>query len=175
MATFTQTDIATLAENARNGQSDLRLAVVKVWDTYQDGQGDMDAVTEAARTIYNASTHVGNSGKIAKSSDPVLRQLLNCVANNCEDAEGVQYSLKLADRETGSYVVQMKPKKGGDFDYAKLQRLAEELNAMLTTCGKQALAGAKEAEAEVREALGTGSAIPELSAVSSVVSVQVGC
>ena len=99
----------------------------------------------------------------------------NCVANNCEDAEGVQYSLKLADRETGSYVVQMKPKKGGDFDYAKLQRLAEELNAMLTTCGKQALAGAKEAEAEVREALGTGSAIPELSAVSSVVSVQVGC
>ena len=75
MTTITKTDIATLAEHARNGQSDLRIAVVKVWDTYQDGQGDMDAVTEAARTIYNASTHVGNSGKIAKSSDPVLRQL----------------------------------------------------------------------------------------------------
>ena len=175
MTTITKTDITTLAESARNGQSDLRIAVLKVWDTYQDGQGDMDAVTEAARTIYNASTHVGNSGKIAKSSDPVLRQLLNCVANNCADAEGVQYSLKLADRETGAYVVQMKPKKVEEFDIAKMQRLAEELNEMLTTCGKQALAGAKEAEAEVREALGTGSAIPELSAVRGVVSIEVGC
>ena len=53
MATFTQTDIATLAENARNGQSDLRLAVVKVWDTYQDGQGDMDAVRVVTRFSAN--------------------------------------------------------------------------------------------------------------------------